>query len=153
MCRAAIIAAAYVVLSYLSSVLGIASGVIQFRMSEALCTLPFFTAAAIPGVTLGCLLTNILFGGNIFDVILGTLATFLGCIVTYALRNSSKFLAAIPPIFFNVLIIPFVLSYAYKAEDAIWFMQTTIFLGEFVTAGILGTSLIFALEKRKKYLF
>ena len=74
-CYAAIIAALYVALSMVSGALGLASGAIQIRISEALCVLPFFTTAAIPGVTVGCFIYNLIASGNILDIIFGTLLT------------------------------------------------------------------------------
>ena len=123
--HAAIIAALYVVLTYIASWLGLANGVIQIRFSEALTILPALTPAAIPGLFLGCLLSNILTGCIIWDVIFGSLATLLGAIGTYLLRKvlikGKPFLAPLPPILANTLIVPFVLSYAYLVEDTIPF--------------------------------
>ena len=80
LCYAATIAALYVALTLISGALGLASGAIQIRISEALCVLPVFTPAAIPGVTIGCLIYNIIGSGNILDVVFGTLATLIGAI-------------------------------------------------------------------------
>ena len=85
-CHAALIAAIYVLLTYLAAAMGLSSGVIQVRFSEALCILPYFTAAAIPGVTLGCLLANILTGCAFWDIVFGTLATLIGVVCAYYLR-------------------------------------------------------------------
>ena len=80
--HAAVIAALYVVLTYLAAGFDLASGAIQVRFSECLTILPYFTTAAVPGVTLGCLIANILIGSAAPDVIFGTLATFLGALGT-----------------------------------------------------------------------
>ena len=80
MCEAAVIAALYAAITYAAAPL--ASGVIQVRISEALCALPIFTPSAIPGVTLGCLLANLLTGSPLPAVIFGTLATLIGAIFT-----------------------------------------------------------------------
>ena len=109
--QAAAIAAVYTVLTALAAGFGLASGAIQVRFSEALTVLPFFTPAAIPGLTIGCLISNIVTGCALPDVIFGTLATFLGAIGSYALRKN-RFLVSIPPIVSNMIIIPFVLTYA-----------------------------------------
>ena len=74
--QAAAIAAVYVVVT--GMILPIAFGPVQFRISEALCVLPYFTPAAIPGVTIGCLLSNILYGSAALDIVFGTLATLIG---------------------------------------------------------------------------
>ncbi|HOA84750.1 MAG TPA: QueT transporter family protein, partial [Bacillota bacterium] len=73
--RAGIIAALYVALTFLSAAMGLASGVIQLRLSEALCVLPVFTPAAIPGLAVGCLIANFATGAVVLDVIFGSLAT------------------------------------------------------------------------------
>ena len=83
--QAAMIATIYVVLTGIAAGFDLANGAIQVRFSEALTVLPFFTPAAVPGLTIGCLLSNILFSGNIFDIIFGTLATLLGALVGVAL--------------------------------------------------------------------
>ena len=95
--QAALIAALYTVLTMVAAGFDLASGAIQVRFSEALTIMPFFTPAAIPGLTLGCLLSNILTGCVLPDVIFGTLATLLGALGSCALRKN-RFLCAIPPI-------------------------------------------------------
>lgn len=145
--KAAFIAALYVVLTELSAQFGLSgTNVIQFRISEALTILPFFTSAAIPGLVIGCLLSNILTGAVIWDVIFGTVATLIGALLTYALRKYKR-LAPVPPILANTIIVPLVLRYAYGFEDAWWFLALTVFIGEFVCCGILGMLLLFALKR------
>ena len=146
-CYAAIIAALYVALSTVSGALGLASGAIQMRISEALCVLPFFTTAAIPGVTVGCFIYNLIASGNILDIIFGTLATLLGAIGARLLRKW-KWAVCIPTIAANTVIIPFVLKYGFMLEDSIIFFAVTILIGEFISVGVLGTTLLFALNKR-----
>ena len=85
--QAAVIAALYVVLTFVANALGLASHTIQVRFSEALCILPVFTPAAIPGLWIGCLLANLLTGAVIYDVIFGSIATLLAAVCTYLLRN------------------------------------------------------------------
>lgn len=150
--QGALIAAMYVVLTMLSQTFGLASGVIQVRLSEALTILPYFTPVAIPGLFVGCLLSNILAGGVIWDVIFGSLATLIGAVCTYLLRNV-KWLAPVPPIVSNMLIVPFVLRYAYGAEDSIPFMMITVGAGELISAGMLGILLLLGLEKHRSRLF
>lgn len=150
--KAAFIAALYVVLTELSAQFGLSgTNVIQFRISEALTILPFFTSAAIPGLVIGCLLSNILTGAVVWDVVFGTVATLIGAVLTYALRKY-KWLAPIPPILANTIIVPFVLRYAYGFEDAWWFLGLTVFVGEFVCCGILGMLLLFAINKRPAFI-
>ncbi len=143
---AAIIAALYVVLTYLASALGLASFAIQVRFSEALTILPIFTPAAIPGLFIGCILSNILTGCAMWDVIFGSLATLLGALGTYFLKKN-KTLATLPPIIANSLIVPPVLLYVYNLEGTYWFFTLTVCLGEIISCGILGTLLRKSLEK------
>ena len=147
---AAIIAALYVVFTGLSAAFGLASGVIQVRLSEALTVLPYFTNAAVPGVTIGCLLANLLTGAPLPDIIFGTLASFLGVLGASLLRKK-KYLIALPTILSNAIIIPLVLQYAYSVPDAFWYLFLTVGAGELISAGILGTLLLQVLQKRKLF--
>ena len=97
--QSAMIAAIYVVLTIVFA--PISFGQIQFRIAEALTILPAFTPAAIPGLFVGCLIGNILGGAILPDIIVGSMATLLGAIFTYLLRNRSKWLAPLPPIIAN----------------------------------------------------
>lgn len=145
----AMIAALYVVLTELSAAFGISSGVIQFRLSEMLAVLPIFTPAAIPGVFIGCLISNIMTGGVIWDVVFGSFASLIGALGAWFLRKKSVYLAPVPTVAANMLIIPFVLRYAYGAEGTIPFFMLTVGIGEFVCAGILGVFLAKTLKKYK----
>lgn len=144
----AMIAAIYVLLTLVSRVFGLDSGVIQVRFSEALCILPCFTPAAIGGLFVGCMLSNILAGGIFWDVVFGSLATLIGAIFTRMLRKN-RYLAVLPPIIANTLIIPFVLSYAYHFEGAIWYFMLTVGIGEVISCGILGSALYSVMQKHK----
>lgn len=149
--QAAMIAALYVVLTYLANALGLANYAIQVRFSEALTILPFFTPAAIPGLFVGCLLSNILTGCALIDIIFGSIATLIGAVFTYMLRKH-KFLVALPPILSNTIIVPFILKYAYQIEP-IWLSAVTVSIGEIISCGVLGMLLLFGLEKYKGVLF
>lgn len=148
----AMIAALYVVLTYICNFFGLANGVIQVRLSEALTILPFFTPAAIPGLTIGCLLSNILTGCALPDIIFGTLATLLGAFGSYYLRNF-KYLVALPPILANIIIVPIVLQKAYGITDSLPFLMATVGAGEIISAGILGTILLLALIPYRNVIF
>ena len=150
--HASFIAALYVILTYISAMFGLSSGVIQVRFSEMLTFLPIFTSAAIPGLFIGCLLSNILSGCVIWDVIFGSLATLIGAIFTYALRKH-KYLSPIPPIISNTLIVPFVLRFAYGAPGSIPYFMLTVGLGEIISCGILGMLLLKSLENYRNVLF
>ena len=151
--KSAAIAAIYVVLTEISALLGISSGVIQFRLSEMLTVLPIFTPAAIPGLFIGCLISNILAGGIIWDVVFGSLATLIGAVFTYLLRKKSFLLAPLPPIVANTLIVPFVLSYAYGVPDGIPFLMLTVGAGEVISCGVLGLLLLKGLERFRTRIF
>ena len=152
MCRAALIASLYVVLTLIASTLGLSSSVIQIRFSEALCILPVFTAAAIPGLAIGCFVSNLICAALWQDVVFGTLATLIGAIGTYALRRY-KWLAPLPPILANTLIIPFVLAYAYGFEGGVLYFMLTVGIGEVISIYLLGLILHAALKKHQSTLF
>ena len=149
--HAAIIAALYIVLTFIANALGLANYAIQVRFSESLTILPYFTKAAIPGLFIGCLLSNILTGCAVPDIVFGSLATLIGAIITYALRKY-KWMAPIAPILSNTIIIPFVLLYAYGIKP-LWFSFATVLAGEIISCGILGMLLLFSLEKYRRILF
>ena len=148
--QAAVIAALYVVLTYVFS--AFASGVIQVRVSEALTILPAFTPAAIPGLVIGCLLSNTLTGCVLLDIIFGSVATLIGALGSYALRRHT-WLVPIPPIVSNMIIVPFVLRFAYGATDAFPFMIATVGAGEIISCYLLGMILYGALKKMNHTLF
>ena len=135
--QGALVAAFYVVLTLISNLFGVANGIIQIRLSEALTILPIFIPSAVPGLFIGCLIANIITGCALFDIILGALSTLVGAYGTYLLRNH-RLLACLPPILANTLIIPLVLSQIYDFEGSIIYFAVTIFIGETLSAGVLG---------------
>lgn len=152
MTQAAMIAAIYVVLTYIFA--PISFGVIQVRIAEALTILPLFTPAAIPGLFIGCLIGNILGPAIILpDIIFGSLATLIGAIFTYKLRNKHVALAPIPPIVSNTIIVPFVLLYAYGSTTAYPLIVLSVGVGEVIGCGILGLVVYTALNKYRNKIF
>lgn len=151
MTQVAIIAALYVVLTYLAGMLGLASGAIQIRFSEALTILPVFTPAAIPGLFAGCILSNLFTGCALPDIVFGSLATLIGAVCTRKLRKL-PYLAPVPPIIANTVIVPFVLLYAYGVRP-LWLSFLTVFAGELISCGILGVLLYFVMKKRAAHIF
>ncbi|MDD6844921.1 MAG: QueT transporter family protein [Lachnospira sp.] len=149
--QAAVIAALYVVLVVVFNY--ISFGPIQFRVAEALTILPYFTPAAIPGLFIGCILANVIGGAVIWDIIFGSIATLIGAVFTYLLRKKSKFLAPLPPVLANTIIVPWVLKYAYGAEEMVWFMAVTVGIGEILACYVLGMILLFALNKVRRQVF
>ena len=131
----------------------ISFGPIQFRVAEALTILPYFTPAAIPGLFIGCILANVIGGAVVWDIILGSIATLIGAVFTYLLRKKSKFLAPLPPVLANTIIVPWVLKYAYGAEEMVWFMAVTVGIGEILACYVLGMILLFALNKVRRQVF
>ncbi len=146
----AVIAAIYVALT--TAFQPISFGAVQFRISEALCILPFFTPAAIPGLFVGCFLSNFLCGAAGLDIVFGSLATLIGAVGSYYLRKS-RILVCLPPILANTIIVPWVLRFAYGSEDMIPFMMLTVGIGEVLAIGVLGSILLAALDRYKNMLF
>ncbi len=148
--RGAVISAMYVALTYLSSLVGLSSEAIQFRVSEALCILPVFFPEAILGLTIGCIISNLLTGAVIWDVIFGSLATLIGAICARLMRKLPPrliFLATLPTVIANAAIVPFVLIYAYGAEGAYFLFLLSVAIGEIVCATVGGTLLYYSLGK------
>ena len=148
--EASAIAALYTVITIAIGPLG--SAAIQCRIPEAMCVLAIFTPAAIPGMTLGCLISNIATGCLWQDVLFGTLATLIGVIGARLLRRI-WWLTPLPTVVSNTLIVPFVLAHAYHAEDGIPFLMLTVGIGEVISAYVLGIALYFALRKNARYIF
>lgn len=153
----AIIAAMYTVLTLISSAFGLASGVIQVRISEALTILPFFTPYAVGGLFAGCLISNIITGCALWDTVFGSIATLIGALITYYTGKlkykNAKYLAPVGPIVSNTCIIPFILVHVYNVKDAFAFICLTVGIGEVISAGILGTLLLVAIQKHKDKIF
>ena len=150
--QAAMIAALYTVLTFVANALGLANYSIQVRFSEALTVLPALTPSAIPGLFIGCILSNTLTGCMPLDIIFGSLATLVGAIGTFLLRKN-KILAPIPPIIANTIVVPFVLAYVYKLDGTIPLFMLTVGAGEIISCAVLGLPLLFGLQKRASHLF
>ena len=157
--QGAIIAAIYVVLTMMANAMGLSNHTIQVRFSEALCILPYFTVAAIPGLTVGCLISNLLTGALVWDVLFGSLATFLGAIGTYLLRKN-RVLMMFPPVIANAVIVPFILRYGYgftwmfgEVEWSIPYFAFTVAVGEVISVCGLGSVLFKALLPYKNIIF
>ncbi len=147
--QGAVIAAIYVALTHISNMAGLASGAIQIRLSEALTILPVFTPAAIPGLFIGCLLSNISTGCVPWDIIGGSAATLIGALGTHLLRKY-RIASVAPPIIANTLIVPFVLAYAYGFKGTIPYFMLTVGIGEIISCGVMGTLLAKSLQKYSK---
>lgn len=150
--QAAIIAALYVVITYIVNLFGLANGAVQLRLSEALTILPVFTPAAIPGIAIGCFLSNILTGCAFYDIVFGSLASLIGAVGTYLLRKI-KWLAPVPPIAANTLIIPWVLLLVYQVPGTLPYHMLTVGIGEVLSCGVCGLILLSVLNRYKNVLF
>ena len=151
-CQSALIASLYVALTFVSALLGLSSGAVQVRLSEALCVLAVFTPSAIPGLAIGGLLANLITGCVVWDVVFGAVATLIGAVGTYLLKKR-PILALLPPILSNTVIIPFVLKYAYGLTEGIIYMFITVGIGEIISVGILGFILYKSLIPYKNRIF
>ena len=147
--RGGLIAALYVALTHLAAAVGLSSGIIQFRISEALCVLPIFLPEAIPALAIGCFIANLTTGCLIWDVVFGSLATLIGAVGAYLLRRLPTPVATLPTVLANAIIVPFVLLFVYMLEGGYLFFMLTVALGEIVCATILGTLLAEAVKKTK----
>ena len=134
MTQAAMIAAIYVVLTYIFAPFSF--GEVQVRISEALTILPIFTPAAIQGL-----------------IVFGSIATLIGAFFTWKLREQKPVVATFPPIISNIIIVPFVLRYGYGVTLPIPFMMLTVGIGEVISCTILGLIVYGALKKYKSTLF
>lgn len=150
--RCAVIAAVYVVVCLVLA--PFSYGAVQVRVAEALCLLPVFGAEYIVGVTLGCFLANLL-GSTVVDVVFGTLATLLACLVTYKLRDirvkGLAIPASLPPVVFNMIIvgafeITFFFSDGAPTAMLAVFNAVTVGIGELISCTILGVALVKLVE-------
>ena len=135
---------------------------IQVRVSEALCVLPLFTSAAVPGLTVGCFLVNILMG-NVWDAIFGSMATFLAAAVAYKLkekRDSFHWLAPLACVVLNALIVPLVLYFGYGVttfgnETGMWLVlglqALSIAIGQVIACYGLGMPLYYLLKRTRLF--
>ena len=153
--RCAVIAAVYVVLCL--ALAPFSYGAVQVRIAEALCLLPVFGAEYIVGVTLGCFLANLL-GSTVIDVVFGTLATLLACLVTYKLRNvrvkGLAIPASLPPVVFNMLIvgafeITFFFSDTAPTAALAAFNAVAVGIGEIISCTIVGVALVKLVESNE----
>ena len=150
--RCAVIAAVYVVVCLVLA--PFSYGAVQVRAAEALCLLPIFGAEYIVGVTLGCFLANLI-GSTVIDVVFGTLATLMACLVTYKLRNvrikGLAIPASLPPVVFNMIIvgafeITFFFSDGAPTAALAAFNAVTVGIGEIISCTVLGVALVKLIE-------
>lgn len=148
--RAAAVGAAYAVLSLFSSVFSLTFGVVQCRFSEALCVLPFFFLETVWGLFAGCLITNLLSPYGLLDLIVGSLATLIAALLTARCRK--KWLAPLPPVVLNTLLVGAVIAYEETgltaAFPATWVINgLTVGAGEAIACYGLGMLLLWQLPR------
>ena len=150
--RGGMIAALYVALTYAAALVGLSSGAIQLRLSEMLTVLPAFLPEAVPGLYIGCLIANLLTTGNIYDILLGSLATLIGAIGARMLRKAHPLLITLPTVIANALIVPLVIILSAGGEETLAsfpYFALTVGIGEFLSAGLLGFIAYRIIEKNK----
>ena len=148
----AIIAAAYVVLTFISNIFGLAFGPIQLRISEALCILPLFTPAAIPGLTIGCFISNIL-SFNALDMLFGTFATLTAALLTRVFKNKLLFgmplLSLLPPVLINALVVGLEITLFIEQTAGFFITALQVGIGQFIVCYLLGIPLYFAIKNKR----
>lgn len=151
----AMIAAIYAILTYLSTLLNLSFGPIQFRFSEVMTVLPIFTPAAIPGLAIGCFLSNIASPFGIMDVIAGTATTLVAAWLTRKFRGRTfkgiPLLSLLAPVLLNALVVPLVISLplGWNIFATVYFFQfISVLIGEAVACFALGIPLIALLNSK-----
>jgi uncharacterized membrane protein len=148
---AAVVAALYAVLGYFGDIFGLTFGAVQIRFAEALTVLPFLFPATAPGLAIGCLITNLISPYGPLDIVFGTLATAIAAYLT--MKMPRWYLAALPPILVNAIILPPIWSWSEVGaiNDAFWvacgFNALTFIPGEAIACYVLGTILLKVMPK------
>lgn len=155
--QGALIAAVYAILTL--AVAPIASGLVQCRVSEAMCVLPYFTPAAVPGLFVGCMLANLITGAEFLDILLGSLATLLAAAAArqatkwFRDRRFAKWLIPLPSVVFNAFLVGYVLAYVYEVGVSYWLCVLYVALGQLAACYVLGIPLFLVLDKYKQKIF
>ncbi len=145
--QAAIIAALYAALTLIFLPISFGHNIFQFRVSEALTILPAFMPASIPGLFVGCIVSNLIGGFGLVDIIFGSLATLIAALFSRRLKKY-PFLVPLPPVIFNALIVGTYLKYLYMFEVPLFVSMGWVALGELLSCYLLGLPLLFLLRKR-----
>lgn len=154
--KAAVIAAAYVALTWMSEALGLGFGAIQLRLSEVLTVLPVFTPAAIPGLVLGCAIANAGSPLGPIDIVIGATATLLQALCTRGLRNvklkNIPLLSIVMPVVFNALFVGAEIAFLSANDGGFWVVfgstALSVGIGELIVCGVLALPLYRLIEKR-----
>ncbi len=150
--RAAVIASVYALLTIFLA--PISSGLVQCRIAEALCVLPYFSFSAVPGLFIGCLLANLLIGAPLYDVLFGSMATLLAAYMTFLLRKRApKYLAPLPSVVCNALVVGALLVFVYDVGVPYWAAAGYVAIGQAIACYVLGMPLLAVLERYGSRLF
>lgn len=146
LCLSGVIAALYAALTL--GFQAISYGPVQFRVSEALTLLPAVFSEAVPGLAVGCLISNLFnpMGATVYDVVFGTLATLMAAVLTQRIKGSI-WLRALPPVLCNAVIIGLVITYGYGV-DLLWMNMLTVGIGQAVVCYVLGVPLVKLLSRQ-----
>lgn len=148
-----VVGAAYAALTLGAGVFGIAYGPIQCRVSEALTVLPFLFPETVPGLFVGCLIANLLSPYGPLDIVFGSLATLLAALMTS--RCGSQYLAPLPPVLCNMVLVGGVIAYAETGLGAAFpaafaYNAVTVGIGEALSCYVLGLLLLRWLPKNRQ---
>lgn len=146
--RQTMLAATYAVLVYVFSFASF--GLVQFRIAEVLMIFVFFDKKSIVGLTIGCFISSVIYGADIFDIIFGSMATALAGIAMSMLKNK-PYIAMIFPAIFNGIIVGLILTYVYIAGP-LYITMSTVFLGEFAVLYVIGLPIFLILKRNKGFL-
>ena len=151
--KAALIAAVYAAITITAAPISFGHAIFQFRISEALTILPAFTPAAIPGLFVGCIISNYIGGFGIYDIIFGSLATLIAAYCSFLLRGK-KLLVPLPPVLFNASIVGSYLYFLYFKTEfpnvSVWVSIFYVGLGELLACYLLGYPLMLFISKIKQ---
>lgn len=158
MVEISMIAALYVALTFFSAAIGVAYSGIQFRISEVLTILPILTPNAIPGLAIGCFISNLSSPFGLVDVVFGTISTIITAVLTRALRNirfkDIPFLSFMPPVFLGAVSVGLIVSF-FNLGKFYWplFLPIflNVFLSQFIICYILGIPFFIILKKQEFY--
>jgi len=148
--QAAIVAALYTALTMVFLPISFGHNIFQIRFSEVLTILPAFIPASIPGLFIGCIVSNLLGGFGPIDIIFGSLATLLAALASHGLRKYPV-LVPLPPLVFNALIVGTYLKYLYLVDVPLAVSIGWVALGQFVSCYMLGLPLLMILRKKKVF--
>lgn len=144
--QASLIAAIYTALCMILHPISFGFAGVELRVSEALTLLPVLTPAAVPGLFIGCLLSNLLGGATMLDVVFGSLTTLVAAMLSRKWRNQPV-LAAVPPVVLNAVVIGALLRYAYGVAMPLWLCMLSIGLGQLAACFALGLPMLYMLRR------